>query len=513
MCAWSGGNFTRANPTWTTDASLGIGIEAGRHDAQDNDFTTGIDQCLNKTGQNSMTGDLNLGGYKAVNAAAGTAAAPAICAGNDVNTGMYSPAADEIGFATNGSDRVRITSTGRVGIGTTTPSSELEVQAVIRSRSQTPGGTVNLGINQFSADSAGTQIEVIKSRGATIGAAGAVSNGDSLFVLNNYANHGSGNARASYIQAIVDSGTISSTSMPGALIFATTPNGSTTTQERMRIDANGATGISTQGDTASETVPGLGRPQLQVKGTGTIGQIAIFSRPGNGDAAFLTFCKSRGSTTGSYTAVQTGDGLGHIGFLGATGTDFRQGAAIQGVQDGGTISATSMPGRLVFLTTPDGDTVPTERMRIDRAGRVGLGVTGPTYQLQLSSDSAAKPTTNTWTIASDERIKTNVQPYAKGLAEICQVNPITYDYNGKGGIPAGPGGVSILAQELQPVFPECVGSYKAKLNEDDEDETDILNYNGHAVTFALINAVKELNAKVEALEAKVENLEAVTAGL
>jgi hypothetical protein len=127
--------------------------------------------------------------------------------------------------------------------------------------------------------------------------------------------------------------------------------------------------------------------------------------------------------------------------------------------------------------------------------------------LQLASDSAAKPTTNTWTIASDARIKTNIQNYEKGLAEICQVNPITYDYNGKGGIPAGPGGVSILAQDLQPIFPECVGSYRGKLEEEDEDEIDILNYNGHAITFALINAVKELNAKVEALEARVAELE------
>jgi hypothetical protein len=146
-------------------------------------------------------------------------------------------------------------------------------------------------------------------------------------------------------------------------------------------------------------------------------------------------------------------------------------------------------------------------MRITNGGSIGIGTT-PSYQLQLSLDSAAKPTTNTWTIASDERIKTNIQPYAKGLAELCQVNPITYDYNGKGGIAAGPGGVSILAQELQPVFPECVGSYKAKLEETDEEEIDILNYNGHAITFALINAVKELNTKVEALEAKVAELEA-----
>lgn len=70
--AWSGGNFTRANPTWVSDASAGIGIEAARHDNQDNDFTTGINECLNKTGQNAMTGTLSMGSNKISNLAAGT---------------------------------------------------------------------------------------------------------------------------------------------------------------------------------------------------------------------------------------------------------------------------------------------------------------------------------------------------------------------------------------------------------------------------------------------------------
>lgn len=71
--AWSGGSFTRANPTWVSDANNLIGIEAGRHDAQDNDFTTGINQCLNKDGSNSATGNLNLGGFRYTNSAAATA--------------------------------------------------------------------------------------------------------------------------------------------------------------------------------------------------------------------------------------------------------------------------------------------------------------------------------------------------------------------------------------------------------------------------------------------------------
>ena len=64
---WSGGTYTKGNAGtggWTGDAGLGIGIEAGRHDTQDNDFATGINTCLTKDGQNTPTANLPMGGYK-----------------------------------------------------------------------------------------------------------------------------------------------------------------------------------------------------------------------------------------------------------------------------------------------------------------------------------------------------------------------------------------------------------------------------------------------------------------
>lgn len=150
----------------------------------------------------------------------------------------------------------------------------------------------------------------------------------------------------------------------------------------------------------------------------------------------------------------------------------------------------------------------SDRVTVLSGGNVGIGTTGPSYQLQLSSDSAAKPSTNTWTIASDSRLKKNVVPYTKGLDEVCALQPIEYDYNGKGGMPENAHGVSIIAQDAQIPFPECVGTYLGKLNPEDEEETEIYNWNGHALAFALINAVKELKAKNEALEARIAALEA-----
>ena len=152
-----------------------------------------------------------------------------------------------------------------------------------------------------------------------------------------------------------------------------------------------------------------------------------------------------------------------------------------------TSNVTSLATTYPLLLNPNG-------------GNVGIGTTNPAYQLQLSTDSAAKPSTNTWTIASDARLKTVLGDYEKGVDAICALRPVRYQYNGKAGfITDGKEQVSILAQELMQVFPECVGTFKGKL-EEYGPEVDLYNYNGHAITFALINAIKELKVKIDALE-------------
>jgi len=58
----------------------------------------------------------------------GTAAAPAYSfTGTDSDNGMFRPAADTVGFSTAGAERLRISSAGNVGIGTTAPSGKLSV--------------------------------------------------------------------------------------------------------------------------------------------------------------------------------------------------------------------------------------------------------------------------------------------------------------------------------------------------------------------------------------------------
>ena len=142
-----------------------------------------------------------------------------------------------------------------------------------------------------------------------------------------------------------------------------------------------------------------------------------------------------------------------------------------------------------------------ERMRMSSGGvltiggNVGLGKT-PGYQLELSTDSAAKPTTNTWTVPSDKRLKKDVKVFNKyGLKDVLKLKPIEFKYNGKGGYKDdGKTNVGFIAQDIQEVMPEMVSSTKHK------DGNEYLNVNTHLLTFAYLESIKELSCRIDSLE-------------
>ena len=137
---------------------------------------------------------------------------------------------------------------------------------------------------------------------------------------------------------------------------------------------------------------------------------------------------------------------------------------------------------------------------MNAAGRMGIGVFNPGGQLELSLDQGRKPSTSTWTITSDARVKNIDGQYTKGLNEIVQLNPIVYHYKNtrektfSADVLAAQN-VGLTAQEAQQVFPEAVGV--------DPDGT--LNLNMHSIFVAGINAIKELNTKVEEQQAVIDN--------
>ena len=133
---------------------------------------------------------------------------------------------------------------------------------------------------------------------------------------------------------------------------------------------------------------------LQVVGTSfTTSSLGLtrFSADANGPSISLS--KSRAAGIGTDTVVQDDDSLGNILFTGADGTDMAtQGATISAAIDG-TPGGNDLPTRLTFATTGDGNSSPTERMRIANAGHVGIGETAP------STDLVVKQSGSTFTTA------------------------------------------------------------------------------------------------------------------
>lgn len=81
--------------------------------------------------------------------------------------------------------------------------------------------------------------------------------------------------------------------------------------------------------------------------------------------------RSRADAT-SHTAVATNDDLLQLLAVGWDGTQYTMGARILMEVDTGTVGALSMPGRILFSTSPDGGAGPVERMRIAQDGLVTM---------------------------------------------------------------------------------------------------------------------------------------------
>ena len=102
------------------------------------------------------------------------------------------------------------------------------------------------------------------------------------------------------------------------------------------------------------------------------GGVTWYSTHNSAGATEAVFAKGRSGTIGSYTIVQDNDTLGSITWCADDGTDMNAVSARISVAIDGTPGSNDVPGRLMFHTTADGAHNPTERMRIDAAGRIRI---------------------------------------------------------------------------------------------------------------------------------------------
>jgi hypothetical protein len=155
-------------------------------------------------------------------------------------------------------------------------------------------------------------------------------------------------------------------------------------------DTNNYLGIGTNSPVSILDIYNATAAQLTISGdSGSAAVIARYSTDTLGGSVALR--KGRG-TTASPAAVASADSLGVIGFQGYGGTNNRVLASVSSSVDTYT-SDTDISSNLRFATSPSGSATATERMRIDSAGNVGIGILSPSVKLDVIGSIKATPAT------------------------------------------------------------------------------------------------------------------------
>jgi hypothetical protein len=100
-------------------------------------------------------------------------------------------------------------------------------------------------------------------------------------------------------------------------------------------------------------------------------------------------------------------------------------------------------------------------------------------------------------VASDGRLKRNVEPFTEGLETLLGLRPVRYEYNGEASTPEGLRGVGLIAQEAQAVYPDCIRTAPGKIAGND---TEVLATNTSDLTWMMVNAFRDLDERIRKLE-------------
>jgi len=154
-------------------------------------------------------------------------------------------------------------------------------------------------------------------------------------------------------------------------------------------------------------------------------------------------------------------------------------------------------GADTFINAPDGG----NGVVYVRAGNTTYFEVGPTAGFISHIGTVRKPGGGSWSALSDARVKKDVAKFEPGLLELEKIRPVTYRYNGLGGMTdTTKQYVGVIAQEVEKTLPFMVTSEKEKLRPEDAQLTDIKHVDPSAFTYVLINAVQELSAENKQLK-------------
>jgi hypothetical protein len=304
--------------------------------------------------------------------------------------------AQDLAFRANNTERMRIATTGNVGLGLTSPSVKLHQD----------NGTGTANYHKFTAN---TTTGTASTDGFDVGI------------------DASGNAVLNQKEAL------------NMLM-------STNNTEVMRITSAGNVLIGgglTPGETTAVAL--VNQSSSDQKDDITITTYNTTTTP-----AFVLF-KARGTAASPSTLTNSED-LGGFNVNGYAGSSFR------GLTSLATITAsdytTSYGADIAFKTSRSGTT--SERMRIMSTGNVGIGVTAPSHILQINGQG--RSTNSAWATTSDSRLKDIDGQFEYGLKELLKINTVCFHYKKDNPLqlPTDKAFQGVIAQELQKVIPEAV---------------------------------------------------------
>jgi len=406
---------------------------------------------------------------------------------------------------------------GNVGIGTTNPSSKLN----IASNNTNPITATSTDVNRIllddtsssSATGAGFAIDVegvygglgriaiVKQNSATSGAARDF--GEFKLFLNSNVSDSSYPAFQECLNIDPSVG----------LMYSYRGN------EQLRIDSSGRLLVGTFSDrliTCSQQI----LTETTETGTGDRG-IAIVQGGSSVSGPILNFAKHRSNSVGGTALVSSGDFTGAVTFNGSDGTNLIQSGFIAGQVDGNP-GSNDMPGRLVFSTTADGAASPTERMRISSDGSTSHFTSHTNVHIARSGNSAGTAhsiyvgvrsssnntngtvvyrvyTNGTYATISDINQKKNIETTRDGyLDDLNQLRVVKYNWNEQED--SDPKELGLIAQEVEQIFPGLVSPIT-----DDNDQEQYKGIKTSVLPYMLLKALQEATERIETLEQRLSD--------
>jgi hypothetical protein len=119
-------------------------------------------------------------------------------------------------------------------------------------------------------------------------------------------------------------------------------------------------------------------------------------------------------------------------------------------------------------------------------------VVGGSERLEVKNSSPHVLVSGDLNSTSDERLKKNIKPIDNALADICQLEGVTFDWRD-----TGTQGQGFIAQQVEPIIPDVV-------NTDEDTGMKSINYVG--LIGHLVEAIKTQQIQIDALKAEIQSM-------